>query len=1021
MTLTQNESGNKANGLASIRRGLGLSAAVLIVVGLGWGAWHTWIRPTARAERLLVEALALHATGDNLRAGAAAASAWELDPASGRAALLAAECAAAEGDLHRALDYALRVDSADANVRLRAALLRAEVNHYWLYRLSDAEQAYRAALELAPDHVVANSGLAELLGLCARRREAIPHVLRVIRSGAATDLLMLLARESGMINEAGTLERARRAAPEDANPLIGFAWHAASEGQTDRAVALLEEAVRLQPDHTAAHFALGRQLTAAGRYADLSFWDGQLPIEADEFPETWMVRAQWSEHMGDTPAAIRCWLEAARRAPEVKSPHAHLTRLLAEAGAQELSSRFASHLGRLQELEMTQDRVLFSASRPSSIRPLLELARSYEAAGRLWEACGWCRLAVEGDPSDDRARLQLAELRRKVAGLPLRLTVDTANAARSVDLAAYPLPRFRDSAARPVTDAASDEDATSPSFRDDAETAGLRFRFFPGTDDPSPKRMFAFTGGGVGVVDFDLDGFPDVYFTQGQVWPPETSTGQYSDRLFRNLGGETFVDVTGQAGVEAAGFGQGVAVGDYDGDGFPDLYVANIGANQLWKNNGDGTFTNATDEAGVAGGEWTTSVVLADLDGDGLPDLYDVNYLRGNDLFERICRHPDGAPKLCMPFDFEAEPDRLWLNDGRGGFIDATADMLTATPSGKGLGAAVWDADGSGRLSLFVANDTTPNFFFVPDPADSGPFRLHERAIPAGLAFNEDGKAEGCMGIAIGDVSGNGRFDVFVTNFLAESNTLYANASAGFYEDLTRGAGLHAPSFNVLGFGTQLLDVNLDGRLELFVSNGHIDDLRPYGRPFQMPAQLFRRRERQFEQLDGAVLGPYFQRNWLGRSVACIDWNRDGRDDLIVGHLGDDAALLTNATADAGRSLSLRLFGVKSNRDAIGATVTARVGKQRIVRQLTAGDGYQASNERRLIFGIGRARQVDELVVVWPSGTRQTFHDVPAPQELWLPEGGVLYRASTTYQTTGDAGDGSSSREDRKPETARGQ
>jgi tetratricopeptide (TPR) repeat protein len=985
------------NGRAKLWRRFGLAAAVLIVVGLGWGAWHGWIRPAARAERLLAEAAALRTAGDNLKAGAAAAAAWELDPTLSQAALLAAECAAAEGDLPRALDYARRVDSADAtdaNVRLRAALLTAEVNHYWVYRLSEAEQAYRIALEIAPDDINANSGLAVLLGLCARRREAIPHVLRIVRAGEATDLLMLLARESGLINDRDALEQAHRAAPDDANPLIGFAWHAASEEQTGRAVELLEEAVRRQPGQTAAHVALGRQLTAAGRFDDLSRWDEQLPAGADEFPETWAVRAQWAEQLGDPAGAIRCWLEAARRAPEIKTANVRLARLLAEAGAQELSERFAAHLSRLQELDMTQDRVLFSSNRHNSVQPLLELARSYETAGRLWEACGWCRLAVDSDPSDEDARRLLAELRQQAAGLPLRLTADTANVALSVDFSAYPLPRWRDAADRPVAAAtATDDQSSALSFQDDAETAGLRFRYYPGTDDPSSKRMFAFTGGGVGVLDFDLDGFPDVYFTQGRTWPPGAETGEHRDRLFRNLGGEAFADVTGPAGVEAVGFGQGVAVGDFDGDGFPDLYVANIGANQLWMNNGDGTFTNVTDEAGVGGREWTTSVVVADFDGDGLPDLYDVNYLKGDDLFERICRHPDGAPKLCMPFDFDAEPDRLWRNGGNGGFSDATADVLSTTPAGKGLGAAVWDADGSGRLSLFVANDTTPNFFFTPDSTGEGPVRFHERGIPAGLAFNEDGKAEGCMGIAVGDADGNGRFDVFVTNFLAESNTLYANASAGYYEDRTRAAGLHAPSVNVLGFGTQFLDVNLDGRLELFVSNGHIDDLRPYGRPYEMPAQLFRLRGRQFEQLDGAALGPYFRRHWLGRPVARIDWNRDGRDDLVVGHLGHEAALLTNTTSIAGRFLSLRLFGVRSNRDAIGTTVTARIGEQRIVRQLTAGDGYQASNERRLIFGIGSARQIDELVVHWPSGTRQTFHNVSAPLEAWLREGGTLYAA----------------------------
>jgi hypothetical protein len=264
--------------------------------------------------------------------------------------------------------------------------------------------------------------------------------------------------------------------------------------------------------------------------------------------------------------------------------------------------------------------------------------------------------------------------------------------------------------------------------------------------------------------------------------------------------------------------------------------------------------------------------------------------------------------------------------------------------------------------------------------------------VLAGLALNGDGKAEGCMGIALGDVNEDGRIDPLITNFLNESNTLYVSDGAGVYADRTRAMGLYPPSIDVLGFGTQFLDANLDGQLELFVANGHVDDLRHQGHPYQMPPQLFRRSGKQFVEVPAAKLGPYFQRPWLGRAVARLDWNRDGREDLVVGHLHEPSSLLTNTTGPGGRSLTIRLVGVASNRDAIGTTVQAEMRDRQIIRQLTTGDGYQASNARQLVLGTGEAPQIDRLTVRWPSGMEQQFEDVAVPGEVLIVEGQPLRR-----------------------------
>jgi len=693
---------------------------------------------------------------------------------------------------------------------------------------------------------------------------------------------------------------------------------------------------------------------------------------------------QMAEAVAHRPGAIRCYWEAVRRIPESKTATFRLAHELAAAGEDDAADLFRARVEKINALEQLQNRVLYTADRG---RPelLLPLAEAYEAAGRLWEAYGWCQFAMEIGAKTAELTTCAERLRRRLKDEPLQLVVDSENVALSIDLSHYPLPVLHPRSAPASRDLTTS--AAVPTFRDDAPSVGLRFRYFNGIAGPPTHRMFEFTGGGIGVLDYDLDAWPDLVFTQGRTWPPGSPDANGGDRLFRNRFGTAFDDVTDPAGLREDAFGQGVAIGDYNADGFPDVYVANIGGNVLWLNLGDGTFRDVTDAAGVHSRSWTTSTVMADLTGDGLPDIYDVNYLVDDDVFDRVCRHTDGSVKQCLPHDFHGDPDRLWRNLGDGRFREATSDVLGQIPEGMGLGVAAWDADGTGRLSLFVANDTTACFYFRPLTGHvSG--RLRECGIESGLAFNGVGKATGCMGVALGDVDNDGRIDLHITNFYAEPNTLFLNSTPGFFEDRSRQTGLEGPSLNRLGFGTQFLDADLDGRLELFVANGHVDDLSRLNRPYRMPAQLFRwDGVRQFVESPAAKLGPYFEQSWLGRSAVRLDWNRDGRDDLAVGHLYDASVLLTNTTDDVGGSLSLRLFGMASNRDAIGTIVEARIGAQTQTRQLTAGDGYHASNERRLIIGTGRERQVDELVVRWPSGLVQRFANLTVSGELWLREG----------------------------------
>jgi tetratricopeptide (TPR) repeat protein len=974
--------------------GLGALAFVALLAGISY--WLLRETDGERARRYLAEARSLRRAGEYARAEELAWSAFERDPALTEAALLAARCAVAQKKFENALGYARQVDAGDTAGRIEALMLIAEVAQGQLYHLSAAEEAYRSVLAIDPDNFQANAELARLLGICGRGREAVPFVLKNVQLGRPSDQLILIARESGAISDLPMLKAALESWPQDPNVFIGLAWHAASDGRDSEAARLLKTAVAAQPEHPAVYVALGRQFLVQGLFEELADWVNRPPPGAEDFGETWFLRGRLAEHQKNAEAAIRCYWESIKRAPESKESNFRISKLLLAADAVALAEPFAVHIRRIDHLRTLQDRMM---SHGPSDGLVIDLAKAYEDTGRIWEAFGWCLLAGSSRSANRELAALFERLGKRTESLPLQQTADSANPALKVDLSLYPLPEFHSVASTSV--ARSAYQPASVSFRDDAASTGLVFRFFNGSATPT-RRMFELTGGGIGVLDYDLDGYSDVYFSQGCPWPPSAEGSEYKDQIFRNHAGRRFENVSHLAGLAPGGFGQGVAVGDYNSDGFPDLYLARVGANCLWVNNGDGTFSDVTGEAGLSGDEWTTSCLLADLNGDGHPDLYDVNYLMGENVFERVCRHANGMKIQCLPFDFEGQPDRLWLNSGEGGFVDGTASSLSVIPDGKGLGILAWDAHGTGRLSLLIANDTTPNFFFTQSLERRDKFHLVEQGLVSGLAFNGQGKAEGCMGIALGDVDANGFLDVHVTNFLAESNTLWLCESPGFYEDKTQETGLREPTLEMLGFGTQFLDANLDGRLELFVANGHVDDLRAIGKPYAMPPQLFQWDRSRFQESNPERLGPYFQKNWVGRAVARLDWNRDGLEDLVVGHLFDDAALLTNNTPNPGRFLALKLTGTKSSRDSVGASVQMRIGERTWVQQLTAGDGYQASNSRELVFGAGEAETVDELVIHWPSGRKQPFENVSTNKHWILVEGGRLLELH--YAARGEIG-----------------
>ena len=518
-------------------------------------------------------------------------------------------------------------------------------------------------------------------------------------------------------------------------------------------------------------------------------------------------------------------------------------------------------------------------------------------------------------------------------------------------------------------------------FVDATAEAGITFKHVNGATD---RKFYLETmGSGAAFLDYDNDGDLDLYIVNGARLPGFETAAPPTNILYRNDGNGTFTDVTAAAGVGDTGYGMGCVAADYDNDGNPDLYVTNFGVNLLYQNNGDGTFTDVTTYAGVGGGdEWSSSCAFVDYDHDGNLDLYVVNYLDYDLAKDRDWYNPRGQQIYSNPQVYPGISDTLYKNNGDGTFTDFTKQAGVYNDSGKGLGVTCGDYDNDGRIDIYVANDTTPNFLYrnVGDGrfVDIGPF--------AGAAYNEHGVAEGGMGVDFGDYNNDGSLDIFVTNFSNETNTLYHNTADGALIDFTNIAGLGEASFLKLAFGTKFFDADNDGTLDLFVANGHLYPTASDALEYAQTDQLFiNTGEGTFADVSEGS-GEYFSTKRVGRGAAFGDYDNDGDTDIFVMNLNQEAVLLRNEGGNKHNWLMIKTVGVTSNRDGIGARVEVVTRSHSQMKEVQAGSSYLSGHDLRLLFGLGTETKAESVKITWPSGAEQTLVDVEANQLLVITE-----------------------------------
>ncbi|MCA9037016.1 MAG: VCBS repeat-containing protein [Planctomycetaceae bacterium] len=881
------------------------------------------------------------------------------------------------GRIEEAIEHLRQVPMESGEIGLEAARRKADLQEA-IGNISGAIETLSELGREFPDQYAARKKLAFLLAMVGERelanRELEQLALLTELSIEQTVLLSDFDRRHPRFTQ--MLEEAERKSPRDTMTMQGLAAESLLNGQFDLAIARARLVLKSRPDSAIAQSIIGECLLKT-HPENISEWYAGLNSETRRATCVQFVLALWSDSTGSTEQAVSLLADCVRRNPRSYRYIFQLSDMVTrtETGNSEWLRTWA---GDINSMRNDISSFLNSGLKEiDAIRRAIEMMEKYQ---RTPDALAWLQQLSRLDPDSTWAPAAIVSLMRKADEPAITERLN---------------PWIRRSEFTPPARASERQDAVEIiPFRNDAIRCGIQFEYQIGRPSNSPDvRMFESTGGGIAVIDFDSDSYPDLFLTQGQQWPsgslvPDGDTA-LADSLFRNVRGQSFSETTIDSGLTPEmHYGQGCAAGDINDDGFTDLYVANIGVNRILINNGDGTFS-----ASEIADSWTSSCIIADIDGDGYSDLFDVNYLGGELALRQSCRQHG-----CSTSPFDGAPDAVHWGNGDLTFRSVLRNDEGTIGPGLGCIAFLDSAKTSSAdtdtaqirpLTLFIGNDGRADFLLnINGAKTAGMPSMDEQAFFRGLAVNSDGTPTSSMGIAAGDINEDSRLDFFVTNYSAESNSMYLQSEQGFFSDEIQSTSLRAPGIPHIGWGTQLCDFDNDTDLDVMVANGHVADFGDTNTEYRMPMQLFvHRGPMDFVQQPAADCGHYFEALHLARANALLDWNRDGAMDVAQTTIGEPFALLTNLVNSSNDYVRLKCISTRGARDGIGTTVRLTKGSDQFWLHSVSG-GYQNSNESWFHYGLGDSGNGKfQTRIQWRNSPGVNFESLPVSESVVVIEG----------------------------------
>ena len=927
-----------------------------------------------------------------------------------------AEAAFRTGDAEAAADWLLQACRAEdfQNVSRVEQTMVAMVN---IGRLFNGIDMLRDAVSANPKSDKIRRMLFDFLVGVERSGEAAPHGEVLIRSRQFDlELLLAMANTESRQMDAEVLRQMVERHASDRRPIIGEARIDIDANRWSEAVKRLREIVDRHPaDEVAAAMLAYASVMNGSSDASAKIFES-LDISTAVLQQSWWWMACGESQTGSRRA--ECFARAAASDPNWVLPWIKWSEALEEVPFTAVPGRSRQDVAPEEMRDRVQRRVRlltrfnqqrhrFERTGKISREIVHSMAETLGELGRWWEAEAWLAVGMTLPPDDS---VDLVSLRDRVVGqlgpsVPMQIpTVASEVSAPAQDLWTRVRPslvRKSEIAATPLkSEKLAAESKAAFVLNDEAESRGLCF--FGRTADDLDRPgigLHQTLGCGGATIDFDLDGWHDVYLAAAGGTPPHDDSE--ANRLFQNRGGQFAMVV---CGVEDRGFGQGVTTGDLNADGHPDLVALNYGRNRVYMNQGDGTFLDTSDHWFGADAEshWSTSAAVADLDGDALSDLVVLNYCGGLDPVHETCG-TDAQTRSCSPMKFAAASDQIFITRPSGSFDKRALD--SAEVLGRGLGVLVTTLDSDPGNDVFIANDMTANHFWSrPSETDgdrnsdvdraSGETaeatQWRDTALIRGLAVNGQSLPQGSMGIALGDWDDDGQSDLYVTNFDGEYNSMHLSGAGGRWRDQTQSLGLLRPTLPWVGFGTEAVDLDADGSDELMITNGHVDmfSREDEASVYAHPLQVFARDGDSPSSFGMAqVAGAYASRNHVGRALWTLDADRDGRTDVCITHQTEPVALLVNRTESRGRYLELRLSGTRSERDAIGARVAIWHGDREMVRTVSSGDGYLCRNRPEVVCSLPESVRLVDIEITWPDGTTERHTGLGTNRRFLIVQG----------------------------------